>query len=203
MVSEAPKMENPLFYFALGSLFMLGVSHSGGHLLLHVISSISLLVFVYCKEKPRDTDFGMGILRRNDCTVLLGSLFLENLFVTRSAGYLGMRVLKTISAGGLTFSITLFCITLRYLADNKSGAGQTPRSGPYRYARHPLYSSLLIYWASCCVYLSCFVSLAVFLWFVSNRVFPRIREREREIASVSQEYTEYRKTVWSGIPMFK
>ncbi|CAD25008.1 hypothetical protein [Encephalitozoon cuniculi GB-M1] len=196
-------MECPSFYFALGSLFMAGISRTGCYPLLHIVSSISLLVFVYSREKARNIDFGMKILKHNDSILLFGSLFLESLLISRSAGRLGTRVFKAIAACGLTFSITLFCFTLRYVADNKVEGKKIQRSGPYKYARHPLYSALILYWASCCTYLSCFISLAAFLWFVNNRIFPRIKEREREMISISSEYTEYRKAVWSGIPMYK
>ncbi|ADM10991.1 putative protein-S-isoprenylcysteine methyltransferase [Encephalitozoon intestinalis ATCC 50506] len=196
-------MECPSFYFALGSLFMLGISHSGSYLSLHIVSSISLLVFMYSREKARRINLETKILRHSDLVLLFGSLFLESLFVSRSTGYLGARVFKIMAACGLVLSIAFFHITLGYVGENKSERKKIQRNGPYRYVRHPLYSSLILHWISCCIYLSCFISLAIFLWFVSSWIIPRIKEYERELISASPEYTEYRKIVWSGIPMYK
>ncbi|AFN82463.1 putative protein-S-isoprenylcysteine methyltransferase [Encephalitozoon romaleae SJ-2008] len=196
-------MECPSFYFALGSLFMLGISHSSCYLALHIVSSTSLLIFLHSRERVRNIDFGMRIIRHDDFVILFGCLLLESLFVPKSAGYFGGRVLKAVAACGLVFSITFFFVTLRHMPDNKTGGRRIQRSGPYRFVRHPLYSSLILYWASCTIYLSCFVSLAIFLWFVSSRIIPRIKECEREMVSTSSEYMEYRKAVWSGIPMYR
>ncbi|KAG5858971.1 hypothetical protein KMI_10g16710 [Encephalitozoon hellem] len=196
-------MECPSFYFALGSLFMLGISHSSSHLPLRIVSSTSLLVFVYSRERARGIGPSMKIVRHNDFAVLFGFLLFESLFVPKSTGHFVFRVFRAAAACGLIFSTVLFFITLRYMADSKAGGRRIQRDGPYRYIRHPLYSSLILYWGSCTVYLSCFVSLAIFLWFVSNRTIPRIKEHEREMASISSEYTEYKRMVWSGIPMYK
>lgn len=196
-------MECPSFYFALGSLFMFGISHSSCCLALRIVSSTSLLVFVHSRERARNIDFGMKVVRHNDFVILFGCLLLESLFVPRSAGYFGGRVLKAVAACGLVFSITFFFIALRYMPDSKARGRRIQRSGPYIYVRHPLYSSLILYWASCTIYFSCFVSLAIFLWFVSSRTIPRIKEYEKEMVSASSEYMEYRKAVWSGIPMYK
>lgn len=196
-------MENSLFYFTLGSLFTFGSFHPGNYPLLHVVSSISLLMFIYSKSSAKNTCLQIKIVRKNDLLVLLCGLVLESILVSTSMACLRTRLFKVVAALGLSVSVAAFCVILNYIAERGISEKNVPMDGPYRYIRHPIYASLILYWLSCCVYLSCFISMGIFLWFTRARIFPRIVEHEKEIVAASPEYSEYKRNVWSGILMYR
>lgn len=195
-------MGGALSYFVLGSMFTLGALCPGKWPLLRVISSISLLVFI-CSTSTQKDIVGTKMINKNDLIMLISGLVLEHFLVSTSAEYLKMRFLKILAACGLSVSITLFYILLDYTSRNSTGENNVLMNGPYRYVRHPIYTSLIVYWFSCCIYLSCFVSTGVLLWFVNSKLCPRVKKHEKGVLNTSVDYSEYMRTVWSGIPMYK
>lgn len=189
--------------FALGTAFVFGTLYSKHCLQLHIASSLVLLAFVYSRACKRHPGLRLSLASRNELLMLAGGLGLESIAVSTSAGYLRIRAFKLAAACGLSASITGFCLVLDHAVRNKQTEMHRLRTGPYRYARHPAYASLALHWMSCCMYLGCFLSLAAFLLFVGLQISPRISDDERRREGTSPEHAEYRRTVWSGIPMLR
>ncbi|KAH9412232.1 hypothetical protein HK407_01g01250 [Ordospora pajunii] len=194
-------MEDSMLSFVLGSIFMLGVCRSAHHI-MHVLSSISLLGFVYCTASRRDASIQIKILGLKDISALIIGIAIESTLLAKSERYMGGGALKRVAACGLSLSITMFCISIGCLRKSVENRRFFPK-GLYAYARHPLYLSLMVFWASCCVYASCFVSFAFFVWFTNFKVFPRMRDEESENEKIYTDYARYRKSTWSGVPMYR
>ncbi|KAM0672375.1 hypothetical protein OCOL_000593 [Ordospora colligata] len=127
---------------------------------------------------------------------------IESILLAKPTRCMGGLALKRAAACGLSLSITMFCISIRYMSKSIEKGRFIPK-GIYAYARHPLYMSLMVFWASCCVYTSCLVSFALFVWFINFKIFTRIREEESENEKIYIDYARYRKSTWSGIPMYR
>jgi protein-S-isoprenylcysteine O-methyltransferase len=198
--ASTPKMQSPHVYFVCGSVFTLGAVYPSVLSVLPVISALSLLLFVYMDSKQRTGAVGITVIRGYDLRVLASLVAAEYLLVHVATGGLSLRLTKIVGAFGIASSVMLFCLTTRYLAAC-GGRGFT-RDGPYRFVRHPMYLSLILFWCSACVYLLCFGALAVSLWFVKNRMRERVKIEEKAVAGTAVEYLEYKRNVYSGIPFY-
>jgi protein-S-isoprenylcysteine O-methyltransferase len=194
-------MQPPRIYFICGSAFTFGAVYPSALSIFPVISAAALLLFIYMNSREKTNITEVSIVRGYDLLVLVAVTSAEYFLTQAVSVYLKLWLVKMLGATGIVASVISFYITVEYLVAN-SGK-KFIRDGPYRLVRHPMYSSLVLFWCSACIYLFCLSSLAVFLWFIKNRMSERIRVEEKALAGTAVEYLEYRRSVWSGVPFHR
>ena len=72
-------------------------------------------------------------------------------------------------------------------------------SGPYRFIRHPMYLSLLLYLVPLLINFFSWLRLAILLVFVTNMII-KIYFEERHLKSKFPEYAEYARRTYRVLP---
>ncbi len=81
------------------------------------------------------------------------------------------------------------------LAFDPGSPGSVVRTGPYRYIRHPFYTSYILFWFGCMIATLHPVMLLFLVAFSAMNVTAAYREeRSFETSPLTEEYAKYRKT---------
>ncbi|ELA46102.1 hypothetical protein VCUG_02410 [Vavraia culicis subsp. floridensis] len=178
-------MSSSCLYFLLGTLHVLLLRYNTP--CTTVLSLCTLLLFLYIYTS-NTLKLEMRI-KEHDLLYFVFAQVLEHYFVQ---SYLRYRVFSIL--GGL-ITIAGVAAFVYSLLSCKMNNTNTPFTGLFSVVRHPLHSSLLVFMAGSCVYLSSFVSLAVLVWYLKKNA-----QSFSALDEIYKDHEEYLRGVPSGIP---
>ncbi|KCZ77154.1 hypothetical protein H311_01838 [Anncaliia algerae PRA109] len=186
-----------IFYFTFGMIFSLGSYFK--FRLLHVISLLSFftmaLHFVNRKNQLT-TKILFKIITPIELYISLSILMIEHVFMRKKCNsfyFMIEKIAVFICVAGLFISI----YSIFYLNKYKSKEKEFISSGPYSFVRHPIYLGFFVFIIGCELYLSCYVSAFITLFFMFTKIRERIMDEENCL-SVDENYKTYKKKVSSG-----
>jgi protein-S-isoprenylcysteine O-methyltransferase Ste14 len=90
------------------------------------------------------------------------------------------------------------------LAFSRSEPGRVFKTGPYRYVRHPFYSSYIIFWAACAIATPSMLVIATTIVLVAIYSLAALQEQHAILSSdLRPEYEAYQRTtglIWPKLP---
>lgn len=178
-------MADSCLYFLLGLLHVIFLNYNTPFTTVLSVHILLLSLYLYTSSVVK---LDMQINEGDLMYFVLMHIFEHFIF----NGYIRYRVISVV--GGLITLIGLlaFILSLSVCMINNTNK---PFKGPYSFVRHPLHSSLLVFFAGVCVYLSSFISLGALVWYLKQK-----SESFKALDKIYQNHEEYLNVVPSGIP---
>lgn len=190
-------MHNEILYFTFGIIFSLGSMFKLR--LLHVISMVSFLIIsiiFFSKKQGIKVDPSFCLINPVEYLISIGIIMIDHVFMRKRANKLYIFIEKSsvlLLVGGLSLTVYSFY----YLNKFRKKEKELVFTGPYSFVRHPLYLGFFIFVVGCELYLSCYVSAFITLFFMFTKIRERILEEENVLSS-DEKYKSYKKRVSSG-----
>lgn len=136
-----------------------------------------------------------------------GLVFFGPLFVLANSWYIVSSLqfmhpgLQLLASAALLMSLALFFLSLRAHRTRRPGIAfslavpaQLTFGGPYRWVRHPIYLSYIIFWLGCAIVAPVTGSIALIVMSVIYYKAASAEERSIMLSSLAGQYGEYRLT---------
>ncbi|RVD93449.1 S-isoprenylcysteine methyltransferase [Tubulinosema ratisbonensis] len=190
-------MNNEILYFTFGIIFSLGSVFKLR--LLHVISMASffMICVIFINKKQgfkQETIF--SLVNINEILISCLIILIDHVFMRKKANKFYFFVEK-ISVFLLIFGLALSVYSFYYLSKLRIKEKELVFTGPYSFIRHPIYFGFFVFVIGCELYLSCYVSAFITLFFMYTKIRERITEEENKLCA-DEKYKNYKKKVSSG-----